>query len=156
MLTNNSHKYYHNYTNPMTMAKCVDNAEALQRDDWDARIENAQHHAFKRRHAAAMDEPYTAKRAALFARLSNPHHHNWFTADLEPSVTAEAPLVIECLNDVRARAKRPLTPHMLPYLPSGILESPALAPYLQRWRLDATAAVAAASTRARCAYPTLD
>jgi hypothetical protein len=45
---------------------------------------------------------------------------------------------------------------MLPYLPSGILESPALAPYLQRWRLDAAAAVAAGPTRARCSYPTLD
>ncbi len=87
---------YNNYTNPM--AKCVDNAETLQRDDWDARIENAQHRAFKRRHAAAMHESDTAKRAALFARLSDPSHHNWFTADIERSVTAEAPLVIECLN----------------------------------------------------------
>jgi hypothetical protein len=79
-----------------------------------------------------------------------------FTADLERSVTAQAPLVIECLDDVRARAKRPLTPHMLQYLPHGILESPALAPYLERWRLDAAAAVAAGATRARCAYPSLD
>jgi hypothetical protein len=156
MLTNN-HKYYHNYKNPMTMAKCADDGHALlQRDDWDARIEKAQHHAFKRRHAAAMNEHDTAKRAAMCARLSDPSHHNWLTADLERSVTAEAPLVIECLNDVRARAKRPLTPHMLPYLPCGILESTALAPYLERWRLDAAAAAAAGATRARCAYPTLD
>ncbi len=56
------------------------------------------------------------------------------------------------LDDERARAKRPLTPQMLPFLPRGILESAALAPYLERWRLDA----AAAATRARCAYPTLD
>ncbi len=60
--------------------------------------------------------------------------------------------VIECLDDVHARAKRPLTPQMLQFLPRGILESAALAPYLERWRLDA----AAAATRARCAYPTLD
>jgi hypothetical protein len=153
MLTKTNYNYnYNNYTNPT--AKCADSAEALQRDDWDARIEKAQHRAFKRRHAAAEREPDTAKRATLFKRLADPRH--WFTADIERSVTAEAPLVIECLNDVRARAKRPLTPHMLPYLPSGILESPALAPYLQRWRLDAAAAVAAGPTRARCAYPTLD
>jgi hypothetical protein len=55
---------------------------------------------------------------------------------------------------VRARAKRPLTPHMLQHLPCGILESAALAPYLERWRLDAAAD--AAATRARCAYPALD
>jgi hypothetical protein len=139
------------YTNP----KYTDD-DAL-RDDWDARIEKAQHRAFKRRHAAAIGhEPDTAKRGAMCACLSDPRHHNWFTADLKRSVTAEAPLVIECLDDVRARAKRPLTPHMLPYLPCGILESPVLAPYLERWRLDAAAAAAAGATRARCAYPTLD
>jgi hypothetical protein len=153
MLTKINYKY-NNYTNPT--AKYADSAEALQRDDWDARIEKAQHRAFKRRHAAADREPDTAKRAALFARLADPRHHNWFTADIERSVTAEAPLVIDCLNDVRACAKRPITLHMLPYLPSGILESPALAPYLHRWRLDAAAVMAAAPTRARCSYPTLD
>jgi hypothetical protein len=71
-------------------------------------------------------------------------------------VCRDGACVIECLDDLRARAKRPLTPHMLPYLPSGILESPALAPYLHRWRLDAAAVMAAAPTRARCSYPTLD
>ena len=152
MLTKTNYNNYNNYTNPT--AKYADSAEALQRDDWDARIEKAQHRAFKRRHAAADREPDTAKRAALFKRLTDRSH--WFTADIERSVTAEAPLVIDCLNDVRACAKRPITLHMLPYLPSGILESPALAPYLQRWRLDAAAAVAAGPTRARCAYPTLD
>ncbi len=153
-------KTNHNLTiNPL--AKCADDGDALLRDDWDARIEKAQHRAFKRRHAAAMDESdgnNTGKRDAMWARLSA-LHLNWFSAELERSVTAQAPLVIECLDDVRARAKRPLTPHMLPYLPRGILESPALAPYLERWRLDAAAAVvvvAAGATRARCAYPTLD
>ena len=153
MLTKTNINNYNNYTNPM--AKCIIcNAEALQRDDWDARIEKAQHRAFKRRHAAADREPDTAKRAALFKRLNDRSH--WFTADIERSVTAEAPLVIDCLNDVRACAKRPITLHMLPYLPSGILESPALAPYLHRWRLDAAAVMAAGPTRARCSYPTLD
>ena len=92
----------------------------------------------------------------MWARLSDSRHNNWFTADLERSVTAEAPLVIDCLDDVCACAKRPLTPHMLQHLLRGILESAALAPYLERWRLDAAPAVAAAATRARCAYPTLD
>ncbi len=40
--------------------KCTD-GDAL-RDDWDARIFNAQRRAFKRKHAAAMDEPNIAKR----------------------------------------------------------------------------------------------
>jgi hypothetical protein len=74
-----------------------------------------------------------------------------FCAKLERSVTEQAPLVIECLNDVRARAKHQLAPQQ-PLLQCGILESATLAPYLERWRLDA----AAAATRARCAYPTLD
>ncbi len=59
-----------------------------------------------------------------------------------------------CLDDVRSRAWRPLA-QQLPFLPRGILKSAALAPYLERWRLDASAA-AAAPRRARCAYPTLD
>jgi hypothetical protein len=136
-----------NNTNP----KYTDD-DAL-RDDWDARIENAQRRAFKRRHDAAMDEPDIAKRDALWAQLSA-QRHCWFSAELESSVTEQAPLVIECLDDVRARAKRPLVPQ-LQLLPRGILESAALAPYLERWRLDASTAYAAA-TRARCAYPTLD
>jgi hypothetical protein len=46
---------------------------------------------------------------------------------------------------------------MLQFLQRSILESAALAPYLERWRLDALAAAAAAPrTRARCAYPALD
>jgi hypothetical protein len=121
------------------------------RDDWDARIENAQRSAFKRRHAAVMDEPDIPKRDALWVLLSAPRHC-WFNAELERSDTEQAPLVIECLDDVRARAKRPLVPQ-LPLLPRVILESAALAPYLERWRLDAAAA---AATRARCAYPALD
>jgi hypothetical protein len=93
-----------------------------------------------------MDEPDIAKRYALSAQ-----RHCWFSTKLESFVTEQAPLVIECLYNVRARAKRPLTPQ-LPLLPCGILESSALAPYLERWRLDA----AVAATRARCTYPALD
>jgi hypothetical protein len=56
--------------------------------------------------------------------------------------------------DVRARARRPLVPQ-LPFLPCDILESAALAPHLERWRLDASAA-AAAPRRARWANAALD
>jgi hypothetical protein len=126
------------------------------RDDWDARIENAQHSAFKRRHAAVMDEPDTAKRDALWARISAPRHH-WFSAELERSVTEQAPLVIECLDDVRDRAMRLLARQLL-FLPRGILQSAELAPYLERWRLGASvqALLRLAASRARCAYQTLD
>jgi hypothetical protein len=60
------------------------------RNDWGARIENAQRRAFNRRHAAAMmimmDEPdTTAKRGILCARLSGPHRH-WFSAELAPYI----------------------------------------------------------------------
>jgi hypothetical protein len=123
--------------------------EEAMRDDWDARLENAQLRAFKRKHAATMAEPDTAKRAALWAQLDTPRKL-WFNADLERSVTKQAPLVIECLDDVRARARRPLAPR-LPFLPRCILESAALAPYLECWRF-----APAAETRARCAYPALD
>ncbi len=115
------------------------------RDDWDASIEKELHGAFKRRHAAAMDEPDIAKRDALWAQISAPR--TAVSADLERSVTEQAPLVIECLDDVRARGKRPLATQMLPFLSRCILE---------RWRLDASSASAAAATRARCVYPTLD
>jgi hypothetical protein len=118
------------------------------RDDWDARIENAQHCALKCRLAAVMDEPATAKRDALWARIAVPRHY-WFSAELERSVTEQARHRVP-----RRRARRPLAPQ-LPFLPRGILESAALAPYLERWRLDASAA-AAAPRSARCAYPTLD
>ncbi len=100
-------------------------------DDWNARIENAQNRAFKRRHAAVMDEPDTAKRAALWARISALCYH-WFSAELERSVTKQAPLGIECLDDVLASAKRPLAQQMLQFLPRCILKSAALAPYLER------------------------
>ncbi len=62
-----------------------------------------------------------------------------FAVELERSVIEQAPLVIECLDDVRACAKRLLTQHMLQHLPRCILESAALAPYLERWCLDAAA-----------------
>jgi hypothetical protein len=52
-----------NNNNNKNNPKCTD-GDAL-RDDWDARIFNAQRRAFKRKHAAAMDKPDIAKRDAL-------------------------------------------------------------------------------------------
>jgi hypothetical protein len=95
IITTNNHN-----NNP----KCTD-GDAL-RDDWDASIFNAQGRAFERKHATAMDEPDTAKRDALWARLSAPRHC-WFSAELERSVTEQAPLVIKCLDDVRQAPAHP-------------------------------------------------
>ena len=84
----------------------------------------------------------------------------YFTPTEEREVTRHASLVEECLDEARAYAKRKgrsLPP--LEYLPSGILESEALEPYLKRWKRDnaaAAAAAAAAPTRARCAYHLMD
>ena len=84
----------------------------------------------------------------------------WFMQQHAADVTRHAALAEECLDDARAHAKRKgrsLPP--LEYLPSGILESEALEPYLKRWKRDnaaAAAAAAAAPTRARCAYPLMD
>jgi hypothetical protein len=138
MLTNTNTKY----------------SEEAMRDDWDARLKNAQHCAFKHRHAAVVNEPDTAKRAALWAQIDAPRKI-WFNAELdsllERSVTEQAQLVINCLDDVRERARRPLAPQ-LPFLPRSILASAALAPYLERWRC----APSAETCSAHCAYPLLD
>ncbi len=69
-------------------------------------------------------------------------HKVWFHARLEQSVTALALLVAECLDDVRARAKRAkraswrAPAQHIEFLPKGLLESVALEQYLERWRLD--------------------
>jgi hypothetical protein len=76
----------------------------------------------------------------------------FFMASEEWKVTRNAALVEECLDDARAHAKRKgWRPIPLEFLPSGILESKALEPYLKRWKRDdaaAAAAAAAAPTRA--------
>jgi hypothetical protein len=59
----------------------------------------------------------------------------WFSARFEPSVTAQAPLVEKCLDEVSVRGQRggrALPPQA--FLPRGIREAAALAPYLGRWR----------------------
>ncbi len=59
----------------------------------------------------------------------------WFMPQQAADVTRHAALAEECLDDARAHAKRKgrsLPP--LEYLPSGILESEAMEPYLKRWK----------------------
>jgi hypothetical protein len=84
-----------------------------------------------------------------------------FMASEEREVTHHAALAEECLDEARAHAKRRgWRPIPLEFLPSGILESEALEPYLKRWKRDndaaAAAAAAAAPTRAHCASPLMD
>ena len=123
------------------------------RDRWENRVTNALFRRMKRNALAAN---------ALFGTPAwvEPDMR-YFTPTEEREVTRHASLVEECLDEARAYAKRKgrsLPP--LEYLPSGILESEALEPYLlKRWKRDiaaAAAAAAAAPTRARCAYPLMD
>ncbi len=85
-------------------------------------------------------------------------YQTWFMLHHKEDVTRNAALAEECLDDARAHAKRKgrsLSP--LEYLPSGILESEVLEPYLKRWKRDIIInAAAAAPTRAHCAYPLMD
>ena len=115
---------------------------------WEDRIESAQHRAFKRVHAAMMEEKVEERAMALRARLGNPSAM-WFAPASEHEVTRQVLLVEECLDDVRARAVRcgwaPLAPHWRACLPKGILWSAAMQPYLRRW---AAADAAAASVEA--------
>jgi hypothetical protein len=104
---------------------------------WDNRLESAQHRALKRLRRAAKAEEDTTMRAAIRTRLAS-HLTVFFHAKHGESVTELAPLVAECLDDVRARAKRggwrPLAPQN-EFLPKGVLASAALAQYLERWKL---------------------
>ena len=123
---------------------------------WEDRIESAQHRAFKRVHAAMMEEKVEERAMALRARLGNPSVM-WFAPASEHEVTRQVRLVEECLDDVRARAVRcgwaPLAPHWRACLPKGILRSAAMQPYLRRWAAadDAAAAEAAAEVAAEAA-----
>ena len=115
---------------------------------WEDRIESAQHRAFKRVHAAMMEEKVEERAMALRVRLGNPSAM-WFAPASEHEVTRQVRLVEECLDDVRARAVRcgwaPLAPHWKWCLPEGVLASAAMQPYLRRW---AAADAAAASVEA--------
>ena len=119
---------------------------------WEDRIESAQHRAFKRVHAAMMEEKVEERAMALRARLGNPSVM-WFAPASEHEVTRQVRLVEECLDDVRARAVRcgwaPLAPHWRACLPKGILRSAAMQPYLRRWA--AADAVAEAEAAAEAA-----
>ena len=128
-----------------------------QRECWSDRVTDALFRQLKRKVRAAN---------AVFGTpqwVRYDPEATWFTASCDADVTRHAALAEECLDDARAHAKKhkkkggALPP--LEYLPRGILESEALKPYLERWKRDddneAAAAVAAAPTRARCAYPPL-
>ena len=132
--------------------------ERRAKKKWEDRIESAQHRAFKRVHAAMMEEKVEERAMALRARLGNPSVM-WFAPASEHEVTRQVRLVEECLDDVRARAVRcgwaPLAPHWRACLPKGILRSAAMQPYLRRWAAaddaEAEAAEAAAEAEAEAA-----
>ena len=143
-------------TNTTTNTQNDNNNTAQQqqrlRDRWEDRVHSALFRRMRRNVRAAN---------ALFGTPAYVEPDmRYFTASEEREVTRHASLVEECLDEARAYAKRKgrsLPP--LEYLPSGILESEALEPYLKRWKRDiaaAAAAAAAAPTRARCAYPLMD
>jgi hypothetical protein len=148
-------------TNPNTTTNTQnDNNTAQQqqqmRDRWEKRVTGALFRKLKREVHAAHDALIRAPSGWVAPDLVS----MWFMPQLAEDVTRHAALAEECLDDVRAHAKRKgrsLPP--LEYLPSGILESEALEPYLKRWKRDiaaAAAAAAAAPTRARCAYHLMD
>jgi hypothetical protein len=135
-------------TNTQNNTNTAHEQQERLRDRWENRVTNALFRRMKRNALAAN---------ALFGTPAwvEPDMR-YFTPTEEREVTRHASLVEECLDEARAYAKRKgrsLPP--LEYLPSGILESEALEPYLKRWKRDiaaAAAAAAAAPTRARCAY----
>ena len=124
------------------------------RDRWEDRVTNALFRQMKRKIRAMNAVVGTPEWAPIDV------YRTWFMLHHKEDVTRNAALAEECLDDARAHAKRKgrsLPP--LEYLPSGILESEALEPYLKRWKRDiaaAAAAAAAAPTRARCAYHLMD
>jgi hypothetical protein len=139
--------------------KCIEEERRQLCAQWRAKMFRAWKRVMQRKYAAAAaaieDE---CKRTALRAQFDNPYKV-LFVAHYEPSVTPATLLIIECLDDVRERAKRAryakwsAPAHHIEFLPCGILESAPMAPYLERWRRDDAAGPA---LRARCAYPALD
>ncbi len=128
--------------------------EERQRDRWAYRVNGAIFRQLKRKVLAANAVFGTPEWVEPDLKETS------FMASEEQDVTCHAALAEECLDDACAHAKhRGWTPIPLEFLPRGILESEALEPYLKRWKRDDTAAIsvaAAAPTRARCAYPTMD
>ncbi len=97
------------------------------------------------------EETDAVKAAAMYARLSSTLA-SYFMPDEETEVTRVAPLVEECLDDIRERAQQrgwaPHAPHWKVCLrvSKGVLASAAMQPYLRRWAAaDAAAAVEAAT-----------
>ncbi len=120
----------------------------LRREQRDDRLRNAQLRALKRGRLALKEEKDAVKEAAMYAHLSSTMVLS-FMPDEEIEVTRVAPLVEECLDDVRARAVQrgwtPLAQHWKVCLSRGVLASAAMQPYLRRWAAaDAADAAAAA------------
>ncbi len=130
-------------------------------------MERAQHHAFTRKYRAVDAEPDATKRATMRAQFDI-QHKAWFFSRLAQSFTEQVQLVEDCLDNLRTRAKRTKRAGcagcagcapQIDFLPREILESAALAPFLERWRRHYAAPAACASApepRARCTYPTMD
>ncbi len=96
------------------------------------------------------EETDAVKAAAMYASLSSTWA-SYFMPDEETEVTRAAPLVEECLDDIRERAQKrgwaPLATHSVwkVCLSMGVLASAAMKQYLRRWAAaDDAAAVAAA------------
>ncbi len=115
---NKTHDHHH----LLLWRRMYDNA-----DKWDDRLENSQFRALQRARLAATAETDATRQTAMRARR----------APRQP-VTVLAPLVEECLEEMRACTKRagraPLAPQM-ELLPKGIRASAAMEPYLWRWKL---------------------
>jgi hypothetical protein len=121
-----------------------------RRAKWGDRLQSAQHRAHKHVRVALKVETDTVRAAAMRARLRSSLASFFLPEEeLEVSqVTRLAPLVEECLDDVRERALQrwwvPLAQHWKKCLPKGILSSAAMQPYLRSLAAtDAAAAVEA-------------
>jgi hypothetical protein len=116
------------------------------RTKWGGRLENAALRACKRARVAGEVETDDAVRAAAMRARSVGHLDVLFDLSRNLEGTRLAPLVEECLDDLRERAQQrgwaPRAPHWKKSLPEGILASAAMQPYLRRWAAaDAAAAV---------------
>ena len=105
-------------------------------DKWIDRLESAQFRVLKRARVALKEETDAVRAAAMRARLRN-GLDTFFYVGEEREVTRLAPLVEECLDDVRARAVQrgwaPLAQHWKRCLPKGVLASAAMQQYMLRW-----------------------
>ena len=127
-----------------------------RRAEWGDRLGSAALRALKSARIAEKEETDYAVRAAAMRARSDGHFDVFFDLSRDLEKMRLAPLVEECLDDVRERAQQrgwaPLAQHWKKCLPEGILVSAAMQPFLHRWAAadatDAAAAVAAAAVEA--------